>query len=57
MEENKQNVIVTNIHMPFSSMVTFMVKWALASIPAMIILLILWTLFLSGFFAKFIISN
>jgi hypothetical protein len=27
--------------MPFGSMVTFMVKWALASIPAIIILFIL----------------
>lgn len=31
-------VIVTDVQMPFGSMVVFMVKWALASIPAMIIL-------------------
>ena len=34
-------VIVTDIKMPFTSMVSFMVKWALASIPAFIILLII----------------
>ena len=33
-----QQVTVTDIRMPFGSMVTFMVKWALASIPAIIIL-------------------
>jgi hypothetical protein len=32
------HVIVTDIQMPFGSMVVFMVKWILASIPAMIIL-------------------
>ena len=31
-------VIVTDITMPFGSMVTFMVKWAIASIPALLIL-------------------
>jgi hypothetical protein len=37
----KQEVVVTNIQMPFWSMVTFMVKWAIAAIPAIIILFIL----------------
>jgi hypothetical protein len=37
-EENIQRVVVTDVHMPFWSMVIFMVKWALASIPAIIIL-------------------
>ena len=41
-----QNVTVTDIQMGFWSMVVFMVKWALASIPA---LLILWLLGLSLF--------
>jgi hypothetical protein len=36
-----QQVVVTDIHMPFGSMVGFMVKWAIASIPAMIILILL----------------
>jgi hypothetical protein len=34
-------VIVTDIHMPFGSMVGFMVKWAIASIPALLILFVL----------------
>jgi hypothetical protein len=33
-------VSVTNISMPFGSMVVFMVKWAVATIPALIILAI-----------------
>jgi len=40
-----QEVVVTDIHMPFRSMVTFMVKWAVASIPAMIILIVLGAFF------------
>ncbi len=35
----KQEVIVTDIQMPFMSMVSFMVKWAIATIPAAIILM------------------
>ena len=31
-------VVVTDIQMPFGSMVTFMIKWAIASIPAALIL-------------------
>ena len=34
-------VVVTDIQMPFWSMVWFMVKWSLASIPAVIILFVL----------------
>jgi len=34
-------VTVVDIKMPFGSMVAFMVKWALASIPAFLILLLL----------------
>ena len=37
-EVNIHRVVVTDIHMPFWSMVIFMVKWALASIPAILIL-------------------
>jgi hypothetical protein len=33
-----QNVVVTDIQMPFSSMIRFMVKWAIASVPAFLIL-------------------
>jgi hypothetical protein len=37
----KQEVEVTDIRMRFGSMVLFMVKWAIASIPALIILVVL----------------
>jgi hypothetical protein len=40
-ENDKQEVRVTDIRMPFGSMVVFMVKWAVASIPALIILFVL----------------
>ena len=36
-----QRVVVTDINMNFGSMVAFMVKWAIASIPAMLILVLL----------------
>ena len=41
----KQKVIVTDIQMPFWSMVMFMIKWTIASIPAFIILTVLVLLF------------
>lgn len=34
----RQETVITDIKMPFWSMVTFMVKWAVAAIPAVIIL-------------------
>lgn len=40
-ENDKHEVRVTDIRMPFGSMVVFMVKWAVASIPALIILFVL----------------
>ncbi|MCF6258135.1 MAG: hypothetical protein L3J98_12780 [Gammaproteobacteria bacterium] len=40
-EEESQYVVVTDIRMPFLSMVVFMIKWAVASIPAFIILSII----------------
>jgi len=39
-EENSSQVTITDIKMPFVSMVVFMVKAAIASIPALIILTI-----------------
>ena len=42
-DSNKNEVVITDIKMQFGSMVVFMVKWVIASIPAMIIL------FLVGF--------
>lgn len=38
---DSRQVEVVNISMPFMSMVIFMVKWAIASIPAFIILAVL----------------
>ncbi|NOX43249.1 MAG: hypothetical protein GXP19_05900 [Gammaproteobacteria bacterium] len=42
---NDNRVIVTNIQMPFISMVVFMVKWAVAAIPALFILASLGSIF------------
>lgn len=39
------NVVVTDIRMRFGSMVVFMIKWALASIPAFLLLLLAGTIF------------
>ncbi len=36
-----RKVTVTNVKMPFWSMVGFQVKWVIASIPALIVLLVL----------------
>ena len=38
MENDSQNVIITDIKMPFFSMVIFMIKWVFAVIPAAIII-------------------
>ncbi|MDL2122101.1 MAG: hypothetical protein LWX51_03245 [Deltaproteobacteria bacterium] len=44
MDENR-GVTVTDIQMPFGSMVIFMIKWAIASIPAAIILFLIASVF------------
>jgi len=41
MTDQRQQVTVVDIKMPFGSMVVFMVKWAIASIPAFLILVAL----------------
>ncbi len=41
MEEQVQAVVITDIRMPFVSMVTFMLKWVIATIPTLIILFFL----------------
>ena len=38
MADEKQEVVVTDIKVHFSSMVLLMVEWAIASIPAVVIL-------------------
>jgi hypothetical protein len=45
MDLEVSKVEVTDINMPFFSMVWFMVKWAVASIPAIIILWLLFVMF------------
>jgi hypothetical protein len=40
-DEDVQYVVVTDVRMSFLSMVVFMVKWIVASIPAFIILSII----------------
>lgn len=37
------HVIVSDVKMPFLSMVIFMVKWAIASVPALLILILIGT--------------
>lgn len=57
-KENPKKVLkkipvqITDIDMPFMSMVFFMVKWAFATIPAA---LIIWTI--SAFIIRIIIQN
>ena len=54
----EQRVILTDIDIPFWSMVTLMVKASLASIPAVLILTVIWLLFVGvvggmlGFFGN-----
>ena len=43
-------VVVTDIQMPFVSMVVFMVKWALAAIPAFLILFLIFGGLTTGLF-------
>lgn len=50
-DKNNNEVIVKDIDMPFWSMVGFMIKWAIASIPAFIILVLIFSIlsaFLTG---------
>ena len=48
-EKKEQDVAIKDFNMPFSSMVIFMVKWAIASIPAIIIIWILVMILISVF--------
>ena len=40
-EKTMNDVVIKDIQMPFMSMVTFMVKWAFAAIPAIIIITVI----------------
>ncbi|HKK14622.1 MAG TPA: hypothetical protein VKA14_08175 [Gammaproteobacteria bacterium] len=42
-DDEERRVVVVDVRMPFMSMVTFMVKWAVAAVPAVLILAVLWT--------------
>ncbi len=42
--DEAKKVIVVDLQMPFFSIVVLMVKWALASIPAIIILAVIFSL-------------
>lgn len=42
---NRQEVTVVDVSMPFLSMVIFMVKWAIASIPALLLLMGIFAVF------------
>jgi hypothetical protein len=44
MSNERQEVVVTNIKIPFTSMVVLLVKLALASIPALIILFFIFSI-------------
>ncbi len=47
-----QKVSVTDVDMPFGSMVLFMIKWTIAAIPAAIVIIIIGTVlmtFIAGF--------
>ncbi|OGA43663.1 MAG: hypothetical protein A3G24_00755 [Betaproteobacteria bacterium RIFCSPLOWO2_12_FULL_62_13] len=41
MADSAHEVVVTDIKIPFWSMVVLMVKWALAAIPAVVILIVI----------------
>jgi len=43
ISRHSRDVAITDIDMPFGSMVKFMLKWALASIPAFVILFVIFT--------------
>ncbi|MDX1303085.1 hypothetical protein [Photobacterium sp.] len=53
VENDKQEVTVVDVKMPFMSMVIFMVKLAIASIPAFIILSIIFGLLMALFGGMF----
>ena len=46
---SRQEVVVIDIKMSFTSMVVFMIKWVIASVPAFIILSLLFGLFMMLF--------
>ena len=53
MADDKREVVVTDVKIPFWSMVVLMVKWAIAAIPALIILLVIGAVVSMAFAAIF----
>lgn len=51
------DVNIVDLHIPFGSMVVFMIKWAIAAIPATLILMAIYflvvSIFLGGYAAVF----
>jgi len=41
MDEDRQEVVITDIKIPFWSLVVLMVKWSIAAIPATVILFLI----------------
>lgn len=52
-DDSVQRVAVTDIRMDFGSMVAFMVKWAFATIPALILIWLIAALLWWGFSVVF----
>lgn len=50
-EDDVQRVAVTDIRMSFGSMVAFMVKWAFATVPALILIWVIGAILYWGFAA------
>ena len=55
MDEPVQKVSVSDVSMPFGSMVVFILKWTLASIPAMLIIFLI-AMVLAGLFGGMFMS-
>ncbi|MEW5917703.1 MAG: hypothetical protein AB1762_14975 [Gemmatimonadota bacterium] len=53
MNEPVQQVSVRDVSMPFGSMVVFILKWTLASIPAMLIIVLIATVIAGVFGGMF----
>ena len=53
MTDDTREVVVTDVKIPFWSMVVLMVKWAIAAIPALIILLVIGAVVSMAFAAIF----
>ena len=53
-QPTRQEVVVTDIRMRFGSMVVFMIKWAIAAIPAVFVLIILAAFFWSSVIGLFL---